>query len=327
MTRLQIEAELQNFLGLIATDGTTSTATVMQRTYLQTIIQSAVDSIFYEQNWLFRRKSFGALLKGDVTFSCSYTNGSQTLTSVSGFTPADNCIGCHIVIPSLGFPVQIQSYSGTSVTLKEYITLASGSTTGAVIYYDTTLVPSDCAAIKRESMIVSGHGFLQHITPELLLRRQGYWDGAVGDYGFVVTSNRTVPTSVDVGEASYWTLWDMPLISSDPRKAISVYPYPDQDYSLSWTGWREVTAMGMDGTATDDDDIPDLPGEWHRQLLLPMCKLRLTEYPGLEMSPSEKQTLQAVVSDGMRRFRNAQQEVPDEFVAMRPGRMMMGSRC
>ena len=305
MTRLEIEKEIMQVMSLL--DPTTGDilADANTRLYVQSRIASAVDRIVGENKWNFRRKSFAVFLKAPVTNgTITFTQGAK-IGVVSVAAPDSTWIGGHVIISGNGFPLAVESVSGSSVTFVEPIMIASAVGMSFQMYFDGGLVPSDCAHIKDDTVKISGHRRLDHLPRESFENYVGYY-GETSDYGKHFDSGyyNSVISQPQFGQPLVYTSWRSLLVSNSMRRVLNVYPYPDQNYSLGWDGWRKTTALSVTGTSDGDTSVPDLPEDHHRTLLVPAAKLEMGEYPGWELASSEKETVQALFTSGLRNLYN-----------------------
>ena len=310
-------------MGALSTAGVIRTSiTQSLRLYVQSKIQGEVDGLTTERAWKFRRKSFGVYLAPpDTGRTISFTKGQKTGT-ISGGAPDNTWIGGHGIITNNGFPLTVESLSGQVLTFAEPILATTNTSAAFSFYFDAGLFPTDCSSMKRDTVRLVGKTTLVHLSKEDFESYQGYV-GVSGDYGInppgLIHSTVIDPS---IAQPVAFTSWRTATVSGVQRQVLNVYPFPDQAYALVWDGYRKPIALQITGDATGDSEVPDVPEEFHRSLLLAMVKLALTEYPGFELSTDEKATLGLQVQSNLRRMEQEQLD-QTEFKDAQPDSRMV----
>ncbi len=305
MTRLQIEAEVYAIMGLLDTTGAVTADTPI-RTYVQNKIQSAFNTLFAKAKAQHRRAQYSLLIKAPVTTgTLSFTQYAQTAV-VTGVTPDNTWVGGHVVISDNGFPLRVASVSSQTLTFTEYIQASTSTTATYTMYFDGVLFPTDCQSIEAGTVKLAGRSFLNPISKQDLERRQGYFGLEGNDYGrggplAVGSSSLSTPT---VGQPTVYCTWGNVTLSSIMRRIINVYPYPDVSYTMQFDGFKKPTAM------TADADVPDMPEQFHVNVLVPRVKLDMCEFPGFELTGSEKETLNDIFETNWADFRDDDNQDP-----------------
>ncbi len=296
MTRLQLETEVYAIMNLVGVDGTTINASAAMRTYVQNKIQSAQDTIWSKVRAQFRRKQFGLLLKApETTGTLNFTKLAYTAV-VTGVTPDSTWVGGHVVISGNGFPLRVASVSGSTLTFTEAIQATTNATSTYTMYFDGVMLPVDCQGIEEGTMKLAGFGTLANVPKERIDRQMGYSGAAGTDYGFSggsFPSGDSVITTPVVGQPNVYASWGNVTASSIVRRIINVYPYPNANYSLSFDGFLKPTTLSADG------DVSSIPEQFHLTVLLPRLKLDMCEFPGFELTSSEKEILNAVYRENL----------------------------
>lgn len=321
MTRTQIEVEVMQLLGLVSQAGVNN-ADANIRLYVQGKIQGVIDKLTQEHKFTFRRKSFSVYLAAPLTGTITATLGTKTGT-VSGQTPDNTWVGGHVVVASNGFPLMIESVSGQVLTFVQPV-MAALSGTAFTVYFDGALMPTDCQTMMQGTVKIEGGTSLAYRNKEDFEHYMSAgWANSSSDYGQTQRGGRlyTAISSPSVGQPYVYTSWRSITLSNVTRRVLNVYPYPDIAYAISWDGWRKPIAITVTGTATGDSDVPDLPEDFHRTLLVPQVKLDMCEYPGFELSSTEIQALQIQVSAAMKNFYSEQMQDENEIEPWRPGVM------
>lgn len=306
MTRVEIEKQLLSLIGLVTSAGSIkSDAGVNLRAMAQTAIQAAVEDIASADLWACYRKPFGSFLKSSVTGTLNFTRGEFTAV-VTGQTIDSTWYGGHVYCAVNGYPQNIVGVTtGTStLTFAQPFAAATNTAAAFTMYFDGALVPTDCRRIDRNSMRLEGSKLLRYVSVPEMQSFFGYYSGAT-DYGFLSDENRQVIREPTVAQPTCYTIAHAPVISNANRWTISTYPFPDANYALGWQGYRLTTALTCDGAATGDAEVPDLPAEFHRSLLVPMAKLKVADWPGYELTGQQIDMLSKQAADGMRHFYSA----------------------
>lgn len=310
MTRLEFETEILTMMGL-----TTATAATATRTYIQNKAQSALNTIWSDNKFGFRRKPFGIYLAAPITGTINITLGQSTGTVDGSNVPSSSWIGCHLVLSGNGFPLQVQkSGSGQVLTFTTPILAPTNATLAYTLYFDGALYPADCASIDRNTLKVAGRRRLTYVPPDRLDMGQGYNGVDGSDYGrFASGGGVSTVSEPDVGEPTVYTTWGNATVSSKVRRLMSVYPYPNAAMVLSFNGWTKPTIM------TADSDVPELPESFHLTLMLPRIKLEMCEYPGFELTDSEKKSLQSMYAENLPKLYYEDYQDSSEDQAYTPG--------
>lgn len=305
MTRLEIEKEVYAIMGLVDTNGTVTAGTPL-RTYVQNKIQSALNTLFAKAKAQHRRGQFSLLLKAPVTTgTLSFSQYAQT-AAVSGVTPDSSWIGGHVVISGNGFPLRIASVSSPNITFTEYIQAPTSGSSAYTMYFDGVLYPTDCQSIEPGTVKLSGKNFLSPISKQELERRQGYFGLEGDDYGFggPLAAGMSALSSPSIGQPTVYTTWGNVTLSSVVRRIINVYPFPDASYTMQFDGFKKPTTLSADG------DVPDLPEQFHLNVLVPRVKLDMCEFPGFELTGEEKRTLQGIFDTNWSDFKDDDNQDP-----------------
>lgn len=310
MTRDQLLTEVLQIMGLTDTLGV-STADAALTTYIQNRIQSGVNTIWNDAGLSFKRRQFGLYLGDPISGTLAFTKGNFTGT-VSGQTPSNSWVGCTMVLTGNGFPLRVASVSGQIVTFDTPILAATSAATAFTQYFDGVLYPVNCNSIAYNTMKLAGHRVLAYMDRPTFELRKGYFNAydTNPDYGFASRADSVINVA-DISQPTAFTLWGSVTISGIVRKIINVYPLPDQAYALNFDGFAKPTLM------TSGSDVPDIPEQFHVNLLSARIKLDMTEYPGFELQTSEISRLQEVYSNNLSHFKDEIDE-PYEDNFLRP---------
>lgn len=320
MDRLALEKEVfQNMAELTAAGALRSTVADRLRLYVQGKIQAATDDICQDSKWKFRQKSWAIYIKAPLTGTANITKGGTT-SVVTGQTPDNTWIGCAVVIGGNGFPLIVQSVSGQTLTFQNVIMASTNSAASFTVYFCAALSPTDFKMMKANTMLLDGSAVLSQVSPEDMPWWMGYFGATGNDYGFPTGVYRRTVQEPTIGEPYSFSSWDYITLSGVQRKVITLYPFPDRAYSLSWKGWRKPTAIAIAASSTNDADVPDIPEDFHRSLLVPRLLMLMSGYPGFELSQGELAIQQANYRDALVRFRSEQQDDEHDFKPMQASR-------
>lgn len=309
------------YLSKLVNPSGTITASASTRLFVQGKIQGVIDKITQEHKFNFRRKSFSVYLAAPLTGTITATLGTKTGT-VSGQTPGASWVGCHVVVSGQGFPLMIESYAGQVLTFVQPV-MAAMSATAFTVYFDGALFPESCNTISMFTVKIEGGTSLAYRNKEDFERYMASgWPSGSSDYGQSQGGAvRTVIADPSIGQPYAYTSWRSIALSNVMRRVLSVYPYPNIAYAISWDGYRKPTAISVTGTATGDSDVPDLPEDFHRSLLLVGVKLDMLESPGFGLDVSEANSLEKQYTTALANFYSEQRQDESENEPWRPGVM------
>jgi hypothetical protein len=281
MTRNQIEKNILATMGLLTSAGAIKTSvTASARTEIQTKIAAVLQTLGLEKRWKYRRKRWGVCLKAPVTCTATAVLGASTVT-ISGATPAADWQGGYLAM-SWMTPRRVASVAAQVATLE-----APASVSGALaatFYYSGALLASDVQTLKEGSARVLGAGPLEWMSFEDM--------------------EEAIERGATVGDPTHYSVFDAAPSATTgySQKVLNVFPFPGVVRLVSFGGWRKLTALGTDGTATGDDAVPDFPAEYHESLLLPMVRLAMCDHPGFELVGKEQEALMLQVKLGRAAF-------------------------